>query len=84
MRIKGILLTFLSRFIMVTRKFGVGSFGAGSTSCKTSRVFTKRQVNKVKVMDIYIYGKFVVHYMCSCSKKSFQVFISYAGDNVLS
>ena len=33
---------------------------------------------------IYTYGKFVVHYMCSCSKKSFQVFISYAGDNVLS
>ena len=32
---------------------------------------------------IYIYGKFVVHYMCSCSKKSFQVFISYAGELIL-
>ena len=62
----------------------MGSFGAGSTSCKISRVVKKRHMNKVITMDIYIYGKCVVHYMCSCSKKSFQMFISYAGDNVLS
>ena len=33
----------------------MGSFGADSTSCKISRVFTKRQVNKVKTMDIYLW-----------------------------
>ena len=31
---------------------------------------------------IYIYGKFVVHYMCFCSKKSFKVFIFKTGDKV--
>ena len=32
--------------------------------------------------SIYIYGKFVVHYMCFCSKKSFKVFIFKACDKV--
>ena len=39
---------------MVTQEFGVGSFDAGSTSCKISCVVMKRQVNKVKTMDMFM------------------------------
>ena len=45
---------FLSRVTMVTREFGVRPFAQDSTSCKISRKVTKRQVNKVKKMNMYL------------------------------
>ena len=38
---------------MVTREFGVGPLAQDSTSCKISHEVTKRQVNKVKTMNMY-------------------------------
>ena len=46
--------SFLSPVTMVTREFGVGPLAQDSTSCKISREVSKRQVNKVKTMNMYL------------------------------
>ena len=42
-----------ARFCLVL-PFGVGPMAQDSTSCKISREVTKRQVNKVKTMNMYL------------------------------
>ena len=65
---------------MVTREFGVGSFGAGSTSCKISRVVPKRQVNKVKTMDInygYIFMANLWYIICVLARRKVFRYLFY-------